>query len=63
MCAFVLSIVHDAMVTCGVNNVNFYNNMTPAKMIATDIFKENFESCKDKTFEEFPVAITTATSM
>ena len=52
MGAFVASSIRNKIVTCGVNSVELSNNMTPAKRIATDIFKDNFDSCEDKTFEE-----------
>ena len=44
--------VFDAMVQCGVDNVNLFNGDTAAERMAADIFGDNFSSCMDKTVEE-----------
>jgi hypothetical protein len=44
--------VHDAMVTCGVNDENVFDGDTPAERIAADLFGEDFATCMDKGFVE-----------
>jgi hypothetical protein len=45
--------VLDAMIACGVDNVNLFNGETQAQRIAVDVFDDEFDSCIDKTREEF----------
>ena len=42
----------DAMIACGVNNVDAFLGDTPAFRLATDIFGNDFTTCMDKTFKE-----------
>jgi hypothetical protein len=44
--------VRDAMVACGVNNVNVFDGDTPAERIAAGLFGDNFATCMDKRFVE-----------
>jgi hypothetical protein len=44
--------VHDAMIACGVNNVELYGGDTPAERITTDLFGDVYATCMDKSFEE-----------
>jgi hypothetical protein len=44
--------VKEAMIGCGVNNVDEFLGDTPAFRLATDIFGDDFSTCMDKTFEE-----------
>ena len=42
----------DAMNACDVNDVNIFLGDAPAFHLATDIFRDDFTTCMDKTFEE-----------
>jgi hypothetical protein len=44
--------VHDAMISCGINNIDLYDGDTPAERIATDLFGDVYATCTDKSFEE-----------
>lgn len=44
--------VTDAMIRCGVNNVDLFNGQTAATRFASDIFSDSFDLCMDKTMEE-----------
>ena len=40
------------MISCGVNNVNTFGGKTEAQELATNLFKDEFNTCIDKYFEE-----------
>ena len=44
--------VRDAMIACGVNDVNLFDGDTPAQRIAADLFGDDFDTCMDKSYEE-----------
>jgi hypothetical protein len=44
--------VRDAMIVCGVNNINLFDGDTPAQRIATDLFGDDFATCMDKGLTE-----------
>ena len=44
--------VRDAMVQCGINNIDQYQGTTPVQRFAADIFSDSFSLCLDKTVEE-----------
>lgn len=44
--------VRDAMVRCGIDDTDQFENRTSAERIASDIFSDSFEICMDKTMEE-----------
>ena len=44
--------VRDAMILCGINDTDVYQQKTPAQRFATDIFSDSFNMCLDKTVEE-----------
>ena len=41
--------VRQALVACGVDNVNLFNGHTAAWRLSEEIFSNDFESCLDKT--------------
>ena len=45
-------MVHNAMIACGINDVNLFRDKSEAQRIASDIFQESFDTCMDKTFDE-----------
>ena len=44
--------VRQAMVNCGINDVDTYQNETPAERFANELFSDSFDLCMDKTIEE-----------
>ena len=44
--------VVDALIACGVNNAVLFMEQTQAQQIASDIFDDTFNSCRDITFKE-----------
>lgn len=44
--------VEDALVACGVSNVNMFNDQSDAERMAEDLLNDDFYSTMDKTFEE-----------
>ena len=44
--------VREALALCGVNDVNLFGGETQAQRLATEVFGNDFETCKDKTSEE-----------
>ena len=52
MAAAVPNTVLDSVITCGVNNVALFGGLTQAQRIASEIFDNDFESCRFKTNEE-----------
>ena len=44
--------VREAMVTCGLNDVDLFDNKTAAERFAEDVFSNDFNICIDKTMEE-----------
>ena len=44
--------VRDALTLCGIDNVAQFGGRTQAQRIATEVFGDDFEACKDKTQEE-----------
>lgn len=40
--------VHDAMVACGINDVNRFLNETEAQRLATDLFHDSFYTCMER---------------
>jgi hypothetical protein len=44
--------VVDALISCDVPNLGLYAERTQAQRIASDIFGDAFDSCKDVTFKE-----------
>ncbi len=47
-----LFTVQQALAACGVNNVDLFDGETQAQRLATDMFDNSYESCKDKTSHE-----------
>ena len=43
--------VMDAMILCGVDNINNHNGQTAAERFASDIFSDSFQICMDKTID------------
>ena len=41
-----------AMIRCGVNDVDLFEGRTKAQRIAEEIFQDDFHTCMDKTFED-----------
>ena len=44
--------ITDAMVKCGVNNIDLFDGQTAARRFSSDIFSDSFDICMDKTMEE-----------
>ena len=44
--------VRGAMVLCGINDTDLFENRTAAQIIASDIFSDALDICMDKTIEE-----------
>jgi hypothetical protein len=44
--------LHDAMVACGVNDTDNFDDDTPARRMATDLFGDDYATCMDKSFAE-----------
>ena len=44
--------IMDAMILCGVDNINNHNGQTAAECFVSDIFSNSFQICMDKTIEE-----------
>ena len=44
--------VLDSIIACGVNNVQLFNGQTKAQRIASEIFDNDFESCRFKSNDE-----------
>ena len=51
------------MITCGVDNVNESNGLTPATRVANDVISDDFNSCQDKTFIELENDFKTYSSL
>ena len=50
--AAVVYTVRDAITACGVNNVTQFGGRTQAQRIASEVFDDDFESCRFKSNEE-----------
>ena len=50
--AAVVYTVRDAITACGVNNVALFGGRTQAQRIASEIFDDDFESCRFKSDDE-----------
>ena len=44
--------VRDALALCGINNVALFGGRTQAERIATEVYGDDFDACKDKTHDE-----------
>ena len=42
--------VQDAMILCGVNNTDRYEDRTPTQTITEDVLNNDFLTCMDKSF-------------
>ena len=51
--------VHNAMVTCGVDDLLLFNGSSAATRIATECFDDDFSSCLDKTMKELDDDLST----
>ena len=49
LCVFT---VLEALVGCGVDNTQLFNDHTPVWRLSDEIFGDDFESCMDKTTKE-----------
>ena len=47
--------VIEALVTCGVDNTQIFNNCMPAWRLSDEIFGDDFESCMDKTTKDLEI--------
>lgn len=55
--------VQDAMILCGVNNTDRYEDRTPAQRIAEDVFNNDFLTCMDKSFIDLESDFKTYSSL
>ena len=51
--------VHNAMITCGVDDSLLFNGSSAATRIATECFDDDFSSCLDKTMKELDDDLST----
>ena len=47
-----VSSVFDAMVLCGIDNVDLHDGQTKAQRIATGVFSDDFNTCMVETMED-----------
>ena len=61
--AAVPNTVLDSLIACGINNVQLFDGQTQAQRVATEVFDDDFESCRLKTSEEIKEDLKTYSSL